>query len=137
MKMYKTDTGASFSVSPLLSPSTKMLLKSSVLLFFIAIVVDGHLFTPFDLVDNYVEDFKSHVERMGKLAEEYRFVQQEYDTLSQEDAKLLLSEFFLEIFIDTFYLFSKRLRSLILSIYFFDSCSGIIRELLNWTWKLV
>lgn len=71
-----------------------MILKSSVLLFFIAIAVDAHLFTPFDLVDNYVEDFKSHVDRIGKLAEEYRFVQQEYDTLSQEDAKLLLREFY-------------------------------------------
>lgn len=71
--------------------SVKMLSNKSLLLLLIAATFSAaHLFTPFDLVDNYVDQFRSHVDRMGKLAEEYRVVPEEYDVLSQEDAKLLL-----------------------------------------------
>lgn len=85
----------------IISPA-KMLLKSSLLLLFAASIGDVHSFTPFDLVDNYVEQFEAHVDQLGKLAEEYRFVQQEYDTLSLEDSKLLLSKYCLKVLFKIF-----------------------------------
>lgn len=74
-----------------------MFSKSSLLLFFLATTLtNAHLFHPFDLVDNYVDQFRLHVEQMGKVAEEYHFVQEEFDSLSLEDAKLLIGKYFPE-----------------------------------------
>lgn len=69
-----------------------MLLKSSLLLLFIVSFGEAHLSTPFEIVDNYVEQFRAHVDQLTKSAEEYRAEQKEYDILSHEDAKLLLGE---------------------------------------------
>lgn len=70
----------------------KMFAKSSWLIVFVITVCDAHSFTPFDIVDNYVDQFRLNIENVGKLAEEYRFVQEEYDSLAVEDAKLLLGK---------------------------------------------
>lgn len=73
-------------------------MNTSWLLLFVAAVTigDAHLFTPFDLVDNYVDQFRLQVEKMGSISEEYRKNQhhEEYDVLQQEDAKLLLGKCF-------------------------------------------
>lgn len=75
--------------------SLKMFSKSSWLIFFVATTLcDAYLFTPFEIVDNYVDQFRSHVEETSRLAEEQRTVQPEYDSLSLEDAKLLIGELF-------------------------------------------
>lgn len=76
------------------SRSLKMFSKSSLLLLFVATTLsDAHLFTPFDLVDNYVDQFRVHVDELGKIAERYYVIEEEYDSLSHEDAKLLLSKY--------------------------------------------
>lgn len=79
-----------------------MLLKSSLLLLFIVSFGDAIQVTPFDLVDNYVEQFRAHVDQLTRLAEEYRVKEEEYDILSLEDSKLLLSEYIFLLLLKSF-----------------------------------
>lgn len=67
--------------------------KWLVVLLVSALTVSAHINAPFDLVENYVKEFQLRVEEMSRRSEEYRFVQEEYDGLAHEDAKLLIGKF--------------------------------------------
>lgn len=79
-----------------------MLLKSSLLLLFIVSIGDTHVLTPFDLVDNYVEQFRAHVDQLINFVEKYQVKEEEYDVLSLEDSKLLLSEYTVVLLFELF-----------------------------------
>lgn len=73
--------------------SATMLLKSGLLLLFIVSFGDAHSLSPFDLIDNYVEQFRAHVDQLTELAETYHFKEEDYDILQHKDSKLLLSKY--------------------------------------------